>query len=68
MSQPLRLNVDRDRCCGFGACVELAPEVFRLRTEDGLAEVVRQPPADSDTIGTTIRECPTEAIAWQATR
>jgi ferredoxin len=27
---PLRAFADRERCCGYGVCVQLCPEVFKL--------------------------------------
>jgi len=61
------LVIEAERCCGFGQCVELLPGVFRLRAEDGLAEVADQPLAGCADIETAIRDCPTEAIGWRET-
>jgi len=59
-----RLTVDDDRCCGYGNCAELLPQVFRLRDSDGLAEVASEPGGDSPELQAVIRDCPAEAIFW----
>ena len=33
-----RIEIDRSLCSGFGACAELAPEVFEL-AHDGIAAI-----------------------------
>jgi len=60
----MRVTVDGDRCCGFGACVEMMPALFRLRDEDGLAEAVRETADDdqSGLVSDVAKACPTEAI------
>lgn len=61
----MRISVDRDKCCGFGTCMVLAPELFDLRDEDNLAfalvDEVDQPHADA--ARKAAAECPTEAIS-----
>jgi ferredoxin len=56
--------VDRDRCCGSGQCVLLAPEVFDQSEDDGIVILVdAQPP---ERLHATVREaaavCPAAAI------
>ena len=34
-----RITIDRQLCSGFGACVELAPDLFRL-ADDGVASAI----------------------------
>jgi len=36
----VKVRIDEDRCQGHGLCSFSAPEVFRLRDEDGHAEVI----------------------------
>ena len=36
----MRVRIDEDRCQGHALCNLGAPEVFRLRDEDGHAEVI----------------------------
>lgn len=60
----MRVTVDGDRCCGFGACVELMPELFRLRDVDGLAQAASET-VDDEQGGSVLdvaKACPTEAI------
>jgi ferredoxin len=63
MSGP-RLTVDDGRCCGYGNCAELLPQVFRLRDSDGLAEVASEPKENFPELQAVIRDCPAEAIFW----
>jgi len=63
MSGP-RLTVDDARCCGYGNCAELLPQIFRLRDSDGLAEVAREPEGNLPELQAVIRDCPAEAIFW----
>jgi len=59
----MRVKVDGDRCCGFGACVEMMPALFRLRDEDGLAEAVCETVDDEcGLVSDVVKACPTEAI------
>jgi len=59
----MRVTVDGDRCCGFGACVEMMPDLFRLRDSDGLAEAVGETNDDQgDAVLDVAKACPTEAI------
>ncbi len=60
---PLRVVVDRSRCCGYGLCAAICPEVYKLDGE-GLVYV------DSDLIPAELEEqaregalaCPAEAL------
>ncbi|MGW0688454.1 ferredoxin [Streptomyces sp. NPDC002754] len=60
----LNVDVDQDKCCGAGACVLSAPEVFDQRDEDGVVTLLAPEPAPAD--HTAVREaaamCPTSAI------
>lgn len=56
------VRVDRERCVGCGACVQHAPEVFRL-TEEGVAEVIVPLQTWSPLDGGYVRNCPTYAIS-----
>lgn len=62
-SPTLRVIVDRSRCCGYGLCAQLCPEVYKL-DENGLVFV------ESETIPGGLEEeakegaaaCPAEAL------
>ncbi|MGY0490168.1 ferredoxin [Streptomyces sp. WG-D5] len=61
----MKLTVDQDKCCGAGACVLSAPEVFDQRDEDGIVTLLTpEPDAEHHA---AVREaaamCPTSAIA-----
>jgi len=59
----LRVFVDRSRCCGYGLCVQLCPEVFKTDA-DGIVYL------DSDIVPLGLEEeatagaasCPAEAL------
>lgn len=59
----LRVTADRSRCCGYGLCAQLGPQVYKL-DENGLVYL------DSATFGLALEEevregaaaCPAEAI------
>ncbi|MFZ3561669.1 ferredoxin [Streptomyces sp. BH055] len=60
----MKLTVDQDKCCGAGACVLSAPEVFDQRDEDGIVTLLTTDPAPAH--HASVREaaamCPTAAI------
>jgi ferredoxin len=55
-----RVVVDRDVCMSSGVCEMEAPEVFELDA-DGVVQV-RQP-ADTSSVATAVRACPTGALS-----
>jgi ferredoxin len=57
----LRIEIDRDLCIGSGECVRLAPQVYDI-DDDGIAFVVDADAADEETLRTTARLCPSQAI------
>lgn len=60
----MRISVDRGKCCGFGTCTVLAPELFDLRDEDNLAYPLMEEPEPGlqDSARKAEAECPSEAI------
>lgn len=60
----MRLTVDRERCGGHGRCIALAPELFDLDDDEGLAFPLTEE-IDDDQV-TAAREaaanCPQSAI------
>ncbi|MET9021715.1 ferredoxin [Actinopolymorpha sp. NPDC004070] len=59
----MRINVDRDICCGAGMCVLTAPDIFEQSDEDGLVVLLRQPDAaEADIAGEATQLCPSGAI------
>ncbi|WP_329100643.1 ferredoxin [Micromonospora sp. NBC_01699] len=62
--QPVRITVDRDRCCGSGNCVVTVPEVFDQDDAEGLV-VLHQPeppPEYADRLREAVDLCPAGAI------
>ncbi len=61
----MRVEVDRDRCCGSGNCVMTVPTVFDQDDSDGLV-VLRtpEPPEEvADAVRQAARLCPSGAIS-----
>ena len=61
----MRIEIDREKCCGFGNCVLLAPDLFDLDDQANLAvalvPAVTEPQAAE--VQRVINECPTLAIS-----
>lgn len=59
----LRISAERGKCCGYGLCAQLGPQIYKL-DENGLVYL------DSDTYSLDLEEearegaaaCPAEAI------
>lgn len=61
----MRMQIDRERCVGSGACTLQAPGVFDQSDEDGLV-VLLEPvpgPADRAEALAAVGTCPAEAIS-----
>jgi ferredoxin len=63
----MRVRVDPNKCQGHTLCHRVAPEIFRLREEDGHAEVVLSevPKTLEEKARKAMRGCPEEAISIQ---
>jgi len=60
----MKVTVDKDKCCGAGTCVLVAPEVFDQGEDDGIVILLdEQPPKP---LHAAVREaasvCPAAAI------
>ncbi len=60
----MKVTVDKDKCCGAGSCVLVAPDVFDQGEDDGIVVLLEpQPPAG---LHAAVREaasvCPAAAI------
>jgi ferredoxin len=62
-----RVEVDRERCMGTGACVFAAPEVFALDSH-GVSTVVGEIDDDDQVIRNAVAECPTAALRLISTK
>ena len=60
----MRISVNREKCCGFGTCTLIAPEVFDMRAEDNLAYPLLEEagPEHKDAVQEAVAQCPAEAI------
>jgi ferredoxin len=59
----LRVFADRERCCGYGVCVQLCPEVFKV-DDDGLVylEIEIVPVALAQEATEAAASCPAQAL------
>jgi len=62
-SPAFRVIVDRSRCCGYGLCAQLCPEVYKL-DENGLVFVESDlvPAGQEEEAKEGAAACPAEAI------
>lgn len=60
----MRINVDFDRCRSNGVCVDLAPEIFEIRS-DGYLYLLSEEVfgADINLVEEAADGCPTQAIS-----
>lgn len=57
----LRIEIDTDLCVGFGDCVDVAPDAFRL-DDGGIAFLTEPESVDRETLLDACRSCPVDAI------
>jgi ferredoxin len=59
----LRAFADRERCCGYGICVQLCPEVFKT-DDSGLVYLASEivPPGLEEAATEAAASCPAEAL------
>jgi ferredoxin len=64
----MKISVDRERCCGAGTCVSLAPEVFDQGDDDGLVILLDEHPGAElhDAVRKAVDVCPAGAIEVRA--
>lgn len=60
----MRVKVDEAKCCGAGACVTHAPNVFDQREDDGVVIllVAQPPPEEAAAVRKAAQLCPALAI------
>lgn len=54
-----KVDVDKEKCIGCGACTAIAPDIFEF-DDDGLAKAIKND--INDDVKTAAEGCPTEAI------
>lgn len=59
----MKVSVDFDLCASTGACMQVAPEVFEVRS-DGYLYILQEEPGDdlADKVNEAADMCPTAAI------
>jgi ferredoxin len=59
----MKVNVDYDVCASTGACMQVCPEVFEVRSDGYLYVLQEEPPAElHDKVREAAELCPTGAI------
>lgn len=60
----MKVRVDAEICAGFGVCLGLCPEIFRLH-DDGYAVVLigDVPPELEEAVRQAVNQCPSTAIS-----
>ncbi|MCW2881406.1 MAG: ferredoxin [Sphaerisporangium sp.] len=61
----MKVEVDKEKCCGAGQCVMIAPDVFDQGDGDGVVILLRDTPAPEhrDGVREAVAVCPAAAIA-----
>ena len=60
----MRVIVDQDKCCGYGECVAVAPDLFRIG-DDNRAHLIPRGELsvrDAELVRESSYSCPVEAI------
>jgi ferredoxin len=60
-----RLVVDVGACSRCAGCVELVPQLFRLRDDTGLIEVIDTAELDEEAVAEAMKYCPEQCIYWE---
>ena len=60
-----RVGLDLNTCQGYANCVMVAPEVFDINEQTGVAILLQEHPDDAQRAGVeeAVRQCPTESIS-----
>lgn len=59
----MKVNVDFDLCASTGACTQICPEVFEIRSDGYLYVLMEEPPdALAHAVNQAAELCPTGAI------
>lgn len=57
------ITLDAEKCIGCGVCVQIAPDVFSLDEERGVAKVIRQD--GNAAVEQAVESCPVSCIEIQ---
>lgn len=62
-----RVVLDLDTCQGYANCVMVAPEVFDINEDTGVAVLLQEQPDESQraAVEEAVRQCPTEALSLE---
>jgi ferredoxin len=63
----MRINLDKDKCCGLGMCEAEAPELFEVQDDGSLIVLNDRPtPEQFDVARAACSACPAGALALSA--
>jgi ferredoxin len=64
----MRVTVDQSQCQGHALCEGMAPDVFEVGDDDGVAHVILDevPPGRESAVEMAVSSCPERAITIQA--
>lgn len=59
----MKVVIDEDKCCGFAACLSIAPEVFDMDSQNIALTLISQPEEHlHEAVRAAAAACPTAAI------
>lgn len=58
----MELKLDRDKCCGFGECIALAPELFQMGGDNRVVVIGELTGENGQKARSAAWACPAEAI------
>lgn len=59
----MKVRIDEDKCCGFAACLSIAPDIFDMDSQNIALVLVEDPEPDRFAdIRAAAAACPTAAI------
>jgi ferredoxin len=61
----MKVEIDKEKCCGAGQCALVAPDVFDQGDADGVVILLQDTPGPEhwDSVGEAVAVCPAAAIA-----
>jgi ferredoxin len=61
----MKVEIDKEKCCGAGQCALVAPDVFDQGDEDGVVILLQAMPGPEhwDSVREAVAVCPATAIA-----
>ncbi|MCX4817979.1 ferredoxin [Streptomyces sp. NBC_01239] len=58
----MEIKVEREKCCGFGECIALAPDVFAMGADNRVVVIGEVTAENQESTQAAVWACPAEAI------